>query len=455
MAVPQISTPHADSEKVFAEQVRLVYQAGPAGAIAVMVVAWLYGVVVWNVAPRRELLLWEVLITLVSTTRIVLAYIRQRYAIDSHVREWSWALLALATATGVLWAYGGTALFPLNNPNLQLIAAFMLVGIPAGAVASFGPYALSYVCYLAGTIVPFALVTYWRGGDYMGWLLFASAVFMAFLIRVALWIEKTLKDNILQRLALEHMADGLAQSRDAAQAADRAKTSFLANMNHEVRTPLNAMIGMNELLLMSPLSAEQRQQAQAVHDASYSLLGMFDSVLDMSRIEAGALDLHEERFDPHAVVQRLEHLYRPVARRKNLDFTVAMAPDAPHAVIGDPVRWRQVLGILLDNALKFTDSGSVSVVIEVRMDSAANLCALRAEVIDTGIGISREDQYRLFQRFSQIDASNTRRHGGMGAGLGIASDLAKLMGGAVGVTSEPGKGSRFWFNARMKTGDVM
>ena len=180
-----------------------------------------------------------------------------------------------------------------------------------------------------------------------------------------------------------------------------------------------------------------------------SLMEMLDSVLDLSRLEAGKLDLREVRFDPHAMLTQLEHLYRPVAQRKALAFSVAIAPEAPHALAGDPMRWRQVLGILVDNALKFTDHGSVSVVVEAREESGG-VCALRAEVTDTGIGISPEDRKLLFQRFSQIDASSTRRHGGTGAGLGIAADLAVVMGGDVGVNSEKGKGARFWFVARMK-----
>ena len=190
--------------------------------------------------------------------RIALAYIRKRRAINDSVREWAWGLAALALATGFLWSYAAIALFPYGERGLHLIAAFILLGIPAGGVATFGPYAASYACYLVATLLPFGIAVWLRGDDFSGWLLLASVVYGVFLFRVGYWMQATLCDNIAQRLRLERMAQGLAQARDAAEVADRAKSSFLANMSHELRTPLNAMVGMNELLLASPLTADQQ-----------------------------------------------------------------------------------------------------------------------------------------------------------------------------------------------------
>lgn len=449
MSTPDEEHRTADQQTIFAEQVRLVYRLGDVGAFAVIVVAWLYVIVVWGAAPRHALLLWATVITAVSAARIGLAAFRRRYAIASHVREWAWGLIALATATGLLWAYAATALFPHEQRELQLIAAFILVGIPAGAVASFGSYTLSYACYLVATILPFSIAFYLRGDDLAEWLVFASLVFMGFLIRVSKWIEATLRDNILKRLQLQRMAEGLARARDAAESADRAKSSFLSNMSHELRTPLNAMVGMNEILLMSNLSADQRHSAEMSRDAALSLLDVVSAVIDMSLLEAGRLDLQESLFDPHHVIGQLERLYRPVAVRKGLEFSVAISPYVPRSLLGDPLRWRQVLSILTDNALKFTERGSVSVVVEALTEPDGSYI-LRTEVIDTGIGISADERFLLFKPFSQVDASSTRRHGGSGAGLGIAADLARVMGGDIGVGSEKGKGSRFWFSARMK-----
>jgi signal transduction histidine kinase len=447
MSIEEVDPRVSDRQIVFAEQVRLVYQLGIVGALAVIAVACLYTLALWTVAPQRELLGWFLAMSLVSLARIALAGVRKRHAVESRTREWAWVLIALATFTGMLWAYAGTALFPFGHPQMQLIAAIMLVGMPAGAVASFGPYAASYVCYLVFSIVPFAIGLFLRGGETAGWLLFASAVYIAYLIRVALWTEKTLRDNIIQRLELQRMALGLAQARDAAESADRAKSNFLANMSRQVRAPLNAMRDMNDHLLMMPMHTKLRERLQTAQQASLALLDTIDAALDMSRIQAGQLDVHEEQFDPHVVAARLHRMCQPSAQRKNLEFSVAIAPEVPHELLGDPVRWRQVLGILVDNALKFTERGSVSVTIEARVQGG--VCALRTEVQDTGIGLAPEERSHLFQRLTQIQGSDAAPHAG--AGLGIAADLAKLMGGDIGVTSEKGAGSRFWFNARLRT----
>lgn len=441
------SVPDAtDEQLVFAEQVNLVYRLGIVGAIAVIVVALLYVMVVWAVVPQRQLIGWVIVITLVSVVRIALADAGKRHIQARSAKPWAWGLVVLATCTGLLWAYAGTVLFPDGHPQMQLVAVIILVGMPAGAVASFGPYAKSYVCYLVATILPFAITMYWRGGEAAGWLLFASVVFMAYLIRVALWSEKTLRDNITQRLELQRMAQHLESARNAAESADRAKSSLLANISEEVRQPLNAMRDMNEQLLVTPLNADQRDKVQTVRKASVSLLHMLDSALDMSRIQAGPLDIHETNFDPHKILARVASMYRPVALRKGLGFDVAITPSTPHAVLGDPLRWLQVLGILVDNALKFTDEGMVSV--DVQASITGGVCALRAEVADTGVGLAPEELNRLFRRLTQPQTADTPQSGG--AGLTIASELAKLMGGDVGVTSEQGEGSRFWFNARLK-----
>ncbi len=446
MTSDEVETHAADEQRIFAEQVGLVYQLGIVSAAAVIVVAWLYVAVVWSVVPQRELIVWALAITLVSVVRIVLANARKRHDIQGNTRAWARGLLVLATLTGLLWAFAGTRLFPYGHSQMQLVAVIILVGMPAGAVASFGPYARSYLCYLGATILPFALVMYLRGGEAAGWLLFASLIFMAYLLRVALWSQKTLRDNIQQRLALQRMALSLEAARNAAESADRAKASVLANISQEVRDPLNAMRDMNEQLLVTPLNAEQRDKVQTVRQASVSLLHVLDSALDMSRIQAGPLDVREEPFDPHTIVARIDRMYRPLARRKGLEYGVAIAPDTPHALLGDPVRWLQVLGILVDNALKFTGQGSVFV--DVQASVSERVCVLRAEVTDTGIGIAPEERYQLFQRLKQSQAAPAP--GQRGAGLDIASELAKLMGGDIGVTSDAGEGSRFWFNARLR-----
>ena len=442
-------------QEVDAERVAMLYRLTPMTLATAVVFSLIVFAFLQPVVDGQHLAAWLIVNSAISLIRYLDIQAYRRASPVADINYWHRRFIFLTFCAGNVWGLMGTLLFPVGEYGYQAILVVFMVGTSAVGLFSLSSSLVAYCALALPILIPPVIYIYFLGDT--GHLHFSSALlFFAFLavINVRRNISNT-NEMLTYRFVNARIAKEREQAMLAAEEAGRARLQFLANMSHEIRTPLNGILGMGQLLKNSPLDSVQKHRLDTINTSGQHLLVLINDILDFSKMEAGKLEVASQVFELRRLPKEVLDLLIARAEEKNVGLNCEISPDVPVWLDGDPGRIKQVLHNLVGNAIKFTDHGEVKLQISlVQNAGASGQARIRFVVRDSGVGISESDQKSLFQSFSQVDASATRKHGGTGLGLAISKQLVELMGGNIGCESQPESGSIFWFELPFMLADA-
>ena len=433
----------------------------------------------WGKLPQAILITWLVVNFIGASAFLVATRLFKRYGNEGNATQWLRTYDYLVLFQDAPWGLIGPMSFLIDNEVYRMLTLFMLGGMTAGAIVSRALVLKTYMISLFSLLTPIIITLALQHTPVADAMLALVVIYLLFLLTTAKHYSATIKRNILLWLDNEKLVGELRDShakledsnleltqeidhreqiqrelveaKERSERANEAKNQFLATISHELRTPLNGVMGFADLLLDEELEEKHKRHVDQISKSAHTLLHMVNDILDITAIEAGHINFHEENFSLRGELEDLMAIFIPMAERKKLKLTLSVDTAVEDALCGDANRLRQIINNLISNALKYTEVGGVDFRIS-RLEGTHGRVALRFEVEDTGIGIEETALSTIFDNFTRVENFETRRNEGAGLGLAIVKTLVNKMDGKIDVQSRPGKGSRFSFDLTFKPG---